>query len=168
LWPFAPYTTIVTPQRLVSNTFMNLWLIPVDQENAIDCKFHRLNILVNGFEIHVLSWQSILFHLKIITYSTEKLSGGYQNLANHESALKRARQSETRRLKNIGYKTRVKHAVKEVRTAIVNNSTDQAKENLTKAVSIIQKTSSKGIIHKRKASRKISRLTRQVNRLSAS
>jgi small subunit ribosomal protein S20 len=89
-------------------------------------------------------------------------------LANHESALKRARQSETRRLKNIGYKTRVKHAVKEVRTAIANNSTDQAKENLTKAVSIIQKTSSKGIIHKRKASRKISRLTRQVNRLSAS
>jgi small subunit ribosomal protein S20 len=89
-------------------------------------------------------------------------------LANHESALKRARQSETRRLKNIGYKTRVKHAVKDVRTAIANNSTDQAKENLTKAVSIIQKTSSKGIIHKRKASRKISRLTRQVNRLSAS
>ena len=88
-------------------------------------------------------------------------------MANHESALKRARQSETRRLRNIGYKTRVKHAVKDVRTAIANNSTDQAKENLTQAVSIIQKTSSRGIIHKRKASRKISRLTRQVNRLSA-
>jgi small subunit ribosomal protein S20 len=89
-------------------------------------------------------------------------------LANHKSALKRARQSETRRLRNIGYKTRAKHAVKEVRTAITNNSTEQAKENLIEAVSIIQKTSSKGIIHKRKASRKISRLTRQVNRLSAS
>ena len=89
-------------------------------------------------------------------------------MANHKSALKRARQSETRRLRNIGYKTRVKHAVKEVRTAITNNSTEQAKETLIKAVSIIQKTSSKGIIHRKKASRKISRLARQVNRLSAS
>jgi small subunit ribosomal protein S20 len=88
-------------------------------------------------------------------------------LANHDSALKRARQSEMKRLRNIGYKTRVKHAVKEVRAAITNNSTEQAKENLIKAVSIIQKTSSKGIIHKKKASRKISRLTQQVNRLSA-
>ena len=68
----------------------------------------------------------------------------------------------------MGYKTRVKHAVKEVRTAVADNSTEQARESLIKAVSIIQKTSSKGIIHKRKASRKISRLTRQVNQLSSS
>ncbi len=68
----------------------------------------------------------------------------------------------------MGYKTRVKHAVKEVRTAVADNSTEQAKENLIKAVSIIQKTSSKGVIHKRKASRKISRITRQVNQLSSS
>ncbi len=68
----------------------------------------------------------------------------------------------------MGYKTRVKHAVKEVRTAVADNSTEQAKENLIEAVSIIQKTSSKGVIHKRKASRKISRLTRQVNQLSSS
>jgi len=68
----------------------------------------------------------------------------------------------------MGYKTRVKNAVKEVRTAVAENSTEQAKENLIKAVSIIQKTSSKGVIHKRKASRKISRLTRQVNQLSSS
>jgi small subunit ribosomal protein S20 len=68
----------------------------------------------------------------------------------------------------LGYKTRVKHAVKAVRTAVADNSTEQAKGNLIKAVSIIQKTSSKGVIHKRKASRKISRLTRQVNQLSSS
>ena len=89
-------------------------------------------------------------------------------MANHKSALKRVRQSEIKRVRNMGYKTRVKHAVKEVRTAVSDNSTEQAKENLIKAVSIIQKTSSKGVIHKRKASRKISRLTRQVNQLSSS
>ncbi len=89
-------------------------------------------------------------------------------MANHKSALKRVRQSEIKRVRNMGYKTRVKHAVKEVRTAVADNSTEQAKESLIKAVSIIQKTSSKGVIHKRKASRKVSRLTRQVNQLSSS
>ena len=89
-------------------------------------------------------------------------------MANHKSALKRARQSDVQRVRNMGYKTRVKHAVKEVRTVIADNATDQAKENLIKAVSIIQKTASKGVIHKKKASRKISRLARQVNQLSSS
>ncbi len=89
-------------------------------------------------------------------------------MANHQSALKRARQSELKKVKNMGYKTRVKHAVKEVRTAVADNATEQAKENFIKAVSIIQKTSSKGVIHKKKASRKISRLARQVNQLSSS
>ncbi len=89
-------------------------------------------------------------------------------MANHKSALKRVRQSEVKRVRNMGYKTRVKHAVKEVRTAVADNSTEQAKENLIKAVSIIQKTSSKGVIHKKRASRKISRLARQVNQLSSS
>ena len=86
-------------------------------------------------------------------------------MANHKSALKRAKQSEIRRLRNISYKTRVKNAVKEVRSAVTDSSPDQAQECFIKAVSIIQKTASKGIIHKNKASRKISRLARQVNQL---
>ena len=68
----------------------------------------------------------------------------------------------------MGYKTRVKKAVKEVRAAVVDNSAERAKESLIKTVSIIQKTASKGVIHKKKASRKISRLARQVNQLTSS
>lgn len=89
-------------------------------------------------------------------------------MANHKSALKRAKQNEGRRIRNKSYKTRVKKAVKEVRTAVANNSVDQAKENLANAVSIIQKTASKGVIHNNKAARKISRLANQVNGLTAS
>ena len=96
----------------------------------------------------------------------QKATGGFQALANHKSALKRARQSKVRRLRNMGFKTRVKNAVKDVRTAVVENQGEQAKENFIKAVSIIQKTASKGIIHKKKASRKVSRLARQVNKLA--
>lgn len=87
-------------------------------------------------------------------------------MANHKSALKRARQSEVRRVINKGYKTKIKKAVKEVRTDIENNSGEKARESFVKAVSIIQKTASKGIIHRNQASRKISRLARQVNQLS--
>jgi len=89
-------------------------------------------------------------------------------LANHKSALKRARQNEVKRIKNKGYKTRVKKAVKEVRTALSDNSADQAKKSFVKTVSIVQKAASKGIIHRNQASRKISRLATQINQLTAS
>jgi small subunit ribosomal protein S20 len=89
-------------------------------------------------------------------------------LANHKSALKRARQNEVKRIRNLGYKTRTKNVVKEVRATIAANSEEQAKESLKKAASIIQKTASKGAIPKKRASRKISRLARQVNRIASS
>lgn len=88
-------------------------------------------------------------------------------MANHKSALKRAKQNEVKRLRNKSFKTRIKKTVKEVRTAISANSQEQAQQNLVKAVSIIQKTTSKGIIHKNQAARKISRLARQVNNISS-
>ncbi len=89
-------------------------------------------------------------------------------MANHQSALKRAKQNEVRRLRNKSYKTRVKKAVKEVRAAVSEKSAEQANESFKKAVSIIQKTASKGVIHKKQASRKISRLARQINKLHVS
>jgi small subunit ribosomal protein S20 len=88
-------------------------------------------------------------------------------LATHKSALKRAKQNEVKRLRNMSYKTRVKKAVKEVRDAVASNSEDQARESLQKAVSTIQKTASKGVIHRKKASRKISRIARQVNQITS-
>jgi small subunit ribosomal protein S20 len=58
--------------------------------------------------------------------------------------------------------------IKEVRTAIADNSADQARETLKKAVSVIHKSASKSVIHKNKAARKISRLSRRINQLTAS
>jgi len=89
-------------------------------------------------------------------------------LAIHKSAIKRAKQNEVKRLRNMSSKTKTKKAVKDVRAAVAENSEDKARENLKKAVSIIQKTASKGVIHKKKASRKISRLARQVNQITSS
>lgn len=87
-------------------------------------------------------------------------------MANHKSALKRARQSETKRLINMGYKTRTKNVVKEVRALIAEKDEGKATDSLKKAASIIQKSASKGTIHRKNASRKISRLARQVNQIA--
>jgi small subunit ribosomal protein S20 len=88
-------------------------------------------------------------------------------VATHKSAIKRDRQSKVRRLRNMAYKTKAKNAIKEVRLAIANKRIEDAKLSLNKTISILQKVQSKGVIHKNTASRKISRLTIQVNKLAA-
>ncbi|MFW5635617.1 MAG: 30S ribosomal protein S20 [Thermodesulfobacteriota bacterium] len=88
-------------------------------------------------------------------------------MANHKSAKKRARQNEIRRVRNKAVRTRVKNVVKEVRQAVTENSTDTAAAQMNHAKSVIDKAAKKGVIHKRTAARKISRLSKQVNSLSA-
>jgi small subunit ribosomal protein S20 len=84
-------------------------------------------------------------------------------LANHPSALKRARQNETRRLRNRTVKTRVKNVVKTVRQDAETQSAEAARKQLDAAKSLIDKAAKKGVIHKRTASRKISRLSKLLN-----
>jgi small subunit ribosomal protein S20 len=83
-------------------------------------------------------------------------------LARHLSALKRARQNEKRRLRNQSRKTRVKHAVRDVRQAVAQNKPEEAQAALQKAIPVIARVAGKGTLHWRTAARKISRLTRQV------
>ncbi|MBW2317600.1 MAG: 30S ribosomal protein S20 [Desulfobacterales bacterium S7086C20] len=89
-------------------------------------------------------------------------------MATHKSAIKRARQNTVRNLRNKSNRTRVKSVIKKVRASISEKSSDKAKIELTAAIPIIQKAAQKGAIHRKSASRKISRLTRQVNAISAS
>ena len=62
----------------------------------------------------------------------------------------------------------MKTFVKRVREAIQEKNTEEAVIRLQEASQIIAKTASKGVIHKRTAARKVSRLTQQVNALQAS
>jgi len=88
-------------------------------------------------------------------------------LAEHKSALKRARQNEKRRLRNKSTKTRTKNIIKGVQLAVSEKSREAALSELNTAKSIIDKAAKKGVIHKKTASRKISRLSRLVNTGSA-
>lgn len=86
-------------------------------------------------------------------------------MASHVSALKRARQNEKRRLRNLHVETTVKSMVKQVRSAVEAKDVEGAQKALTKAIPLIQKAHSKGVFHRNTASRKISSLTRAVNAL---
>jgi small subunit ribosomal protein S20 len=87
-------------------------------------------------------------------------------LANHESALKRARQNEARKLRNRMVKTRIKNVVKSVRQAVETPSAETA-TTLNQAQSLIAKAAKKGVIHKKNASRKIARLAKLAQRPKA-
>ena len=88
-------------------------------------------------------------------------------MANHKSALKRARQNEIRRLRNKSVKTRVKSIVKDVRLSVDGSSKEDALKKLDMAKSNIDRAAQKGVINKKTASRKISRLAKLVNTISA-
>ena len=88
-------------------------------------------------------------------------------MAYHKSALKRARQNEDRRLRNKSVKTSVKNIVKEVRLVASESSKEAGMKKLDTAKSKIDKAAKKGVIHKKTASRKISRLSKLINAISA-
>jgi small subunit ribosomal protein S20 len=87
-------------------------------------------------------------------------------LVTHLSAIKRARQAEKRRLRNLHIKSTVKSSIKRVRVAIERNDVESAQKALFKAIPLIQRANSKGVFHKNSSARKISRLNREVNALS--
>jgi len=79
-----------------------------------------------------------------------------------KSVLKRVRQAEKRRLKNKHYKSLIKTMIKKVKSA---QTKEEAEELYKKAVSVIDKVASKGIIHKNNAARKKSRLAKYLAKL---
>ena len=83
-------------------------------------------------------------------------------MANHKSALKRIRSSETKRLKN-------RYQAKTTRTYIkrLKHTTDkkEAEELLKTVSSMIDKLAKRNIIHKNKAANNKSKLTKYVNQL---
>jgi len=87
-------------------------------------------------------------------------------LATHTSALKRARQSERRRMRHAAIKSAIRTYSKKVLKAVEGKNLEEAREALARAIPAIQRASPKKAIHKKTAARKISRLTKKVNALA--
>lgn len=88
-------------------------------------------------------------------------------MANIKSAIKRIRQNERRRTRNAAVRSGVRTAVKGVRTALESGSRDEARATLLRTVQVLDKAVTKGVMHKNTASRRKSRLARQLNALAA-
>lgn len=86
-------------------------------------------------------------------------------MANHKSAVKRNKQTAVRTARNTHIRSTMRSYVKQVRAAVANGDKEEAATALAKAVPYIDKASTKGVIHKSTASRKISRLNKLVNTL---
>jgi len=83
-------------------------------------------------------------------------------MANHQSAKKRIRQSEKRRVHNKYYGKSARNAIKQLRDTTEKKA---AQELLPKVASLIDKLAKRNIIHKNKAANLKSKLTRKVNKL---
>lgn len=85
----------------------------------------------------------------------------------HRSALKRMRTSQKRHARNVAAKSELKTLIRKADQLISQKSADEAKEAVRLASSKLDKAATKGIIHKKTASRKKSRLTLRLSRLLA-
>jgi small subunit ribosomal protein S20 len=83
-------------------------------------------------------------------------------LASHASALKAHHQSLQNRERNRQFRSRLRGALKDIRTAIDGNDLGAAKTALKDTISLIDKMASKGIIHRNAAGRYKSRLTTRI------
>ena len=85
-------------------------------------------------------------------------------MANIKSQIKRNRTNETRRLRNKAVRTRLKSEAKKVETVAAGGDADAAAAQLRSTARLLDKAASKGVIHKRTAARRKSKLARAAAR----
>jgi small subunit ribosomal protein S20 len=83
-------------------------------------------------------------------------------MAHHQSAKKRIRRNEKRRVINHARISRVRTFVKKVETAIASGSQDAAQDALKLAQPEMHRGVSRGVLHKNTVARKLSRLSKRI------
>jgi small subunit ribosomal protein S20 len=83
-------------------------------------------------------------------------------MANIKSQIKRNKQNEKRRQRNLAVRSELKTRVKRATTA-AEQGADDATELTQSAVKKLDKAASKGVIHKNQASRRKSRMMKRIN-----
>ena len=87
-------------------------------------------------------------------------------MANIKSAKKRILVSKTKQQRNKTVKSKIKMYIKKVETLANNKDKENAMTTLVEATKQIDMAASKGVYHKNNAARKVSRLTKIVNKIS--
>jgi len=84
-------------------------------------------------------------------------------MANHFSALKRARQTEKRTARNRANTSRLRSALRQWREALTKGDKTAAERVFRQTVSALDKAVQKGVVHKNTASRYKSRLSARLH-----
>ena len=87
-------------------------------------------------------------------------------MANTPSAKKAARKTVRRTEINKARRTRLRTEVRKVEEAILAGNKEEAQKALAAAEPVLARTAQKGIVHRRAASRKVSRLTARVKSMA--
>ena len=102
---------------------------------------------------------------KVICFST---SSGERPVANHRSAIKRIGQNARRQARNSAIRSRVRTAVRTFRETVATPAdSDALKLALNRAAREIRVAAAKGVLPKRTASRRVSRLMLAFNKTLA-
>ena len=87
-------------------------------------------------------------------------------MANTKSARKATRKIARRTVVNKSRRSQTRSAVRNVESAVATGNKRAALDALKAAEPQLMRAARKGVVHKKTASRKISRLTRQIAKLS--
>ncbi len=88
-------------------------------------------------------------------------------MANHFSALKRARQTDKKTVRNRANRSRLRGALRSLRQAIAKGDKEAAQNAYRATISVVDKGVQKGVLHKNTASRYKARLSARVKAKSS-
>jgi small subunit ribosomal protein S20 len=88
-------------------------------------------------------------------------------MANHFSALKRARQTEKRTTRNRNNTSRLRTSLRSLREALAKGDKQAAEQTFRETVAALDKAIQKGVLHENTASRYKSRLSARLKALQA-
>ena len=88
-------------------------------------------------------------------------------MANTRSAKKAARQTIRRTEANKARRSRMRSFVRKVEEAIASGDKDKASAALKEAEPVLARTAQKGMLHRKTASRKVSRLAKRVHAMGS-
>ena len=87
-------------------------------------------------------------------------------MANTKSAKKAARQIARREVVNKSRRTRLRSAMRKVEEAIASGDRARAVAAMSEAEPVIVRTAQQGMVHRKTASRKVSRLAKRVGAIA--
>jgi small subunit ribosomal protein S20 len=88
-------------------------------------------------------------------------------MASHDSALKKNRQDQKRRLRNRSHLTRLRTQVKKIRKVLAAGDGSAAAGLLKETIALVDRTAKHGVMHRNAAARTKSRLAKAVAKAQA-